>query len=122
MWITSHYGTVDMGMIGASYLGIFGIGLYYMAIGLLMSAVARSQITAALLTFAFLGMLFVLGIGTFIFQDTAREVLAYLSVWGHMADFSKGIVDSRYLVYDVTLALTSLFLTVRVLESRRYDG
>lgn len=126
VWITAAYGdearggsAVDMGTVAASYLGVLGIGLYYISIGLLASAVAPNQIVAAVLTFMFLGLLFLLGIGQFVFYDTTREVLAYLSVWGHMSDFSRGIVDSRYLVFDVSLAALALFLSVRVLQSRR---
>ncbi|MFW5921009.1 MAG: ABC transporter permease subunit [Polyangiales bacterium] len=119
VWITSNFGDVDMGAVGASYLGIFGIGLYYMAIGLLMSAAARSQIVAAVLTFMVLGLLFAVSIGEFIETGTAKEVLGYVSLWKHMGAFSKGIVDTRYIVFDVSLAVLALFLAVRVLQSRR---
>lgn len=120
VWITSRYGDVDLGAIGASYVGVFGIGLYYMAIGVLMSSVAGNQIVAALLTFMVLGLLFVLGLGEFVFTGDTREVFSYVSIWGHMGAFSKGIVDSRYLMFDASLAALALFLAVRVLEGRRY--
>ncbi|MDH5493338.1 MAG: ABC transporter permease subunit [Myxococcales bacterium] len=120
VWLTQHYGDVDFGSVASSYLGVAGIGLYYMAIGLFASTVARNQIIAAVITFMFLGALFALGILQYVVHD-ARDFFAYLSVWSHMQDFSKGIVDSRYLVYDVTLAALALFLSVRVLESRRYQ-
>ena len=58
VWLTSQFGTVDMGAVLASYIGVFGIGLYYMAIGLAMSALAKNQIVAALLTFMVLAGLF----------------------------------------------------------------
>lgn len=118
VWLTSRYGDVDLGAIGASYLGIFGMGSYYMAFGLLSSALARNQIVAAVLTFLFLGMLFGLGMLQYVVWES-RDFFAYLSVWSHMQDFSKGIVDSRYLVYDVTLAALALFLTSRSLGARR---
>jgi ABC-2 type transport system permease protein len=38
-----------------------------------------------------------------------------------MEDFAKGIIDSRYVVFDVTTAVLALFVTVRVLQARRYD-
>ncbi len=119
VWITAQYGTVDAGAVAASYLGIFGIGAYYMAVGLFMSALARTQIVAAVLTFMVLGLLFALGIGEYIFYDTAREVFGYISLWGHMDAFSRGIVDSRYLVYDASLALLALTYAVRALQARR---
>lgn len=122
VWLTSRYGSVDLGVIASTYLGIFGIGACYMAIGLLMSVIARSQIVAAILTFTALGALFILGLGEMIFTDEGtREVLAYLSVWKHMGDFAKGVVDSRYLVFYSSVVATALFFSVRVLEARRWE-
>lgn len=119
--IIANYGDVDWGVVASSYFGVFTIGLYYMAIGLLMSAVSRSQVVAAVLTFLLIMMLFMLGImGEFVFDEGAsKEVFSYFSVWGHMASFAKGIVDSRPLVFSTSLALLALFATVRLMQSRR---
>ncbi len=121
-FVVQKYGDVDWGVIGASYLGILGIGLYYMAFGLLMNAVARNQIVAAVLTFVVLGSLFLIGLGELMTYDVVREIFAYVSVWAHMSSFSKGIVDTRYIVFDVSLAALAVFLTIRVLEARRYES
>ncbi|HJL20257.1 MAG TPA: ABC transporter permease subunit [Sandaracinaceae bacterium LLY-WYZ-13_1] len=121
VWLTSHYGDVDAGVVAASYLGIFLIGTYYLAIGLLMSAIAPQQMIAALLTFLALGTLFVLGVGQYIF-DEYRDLFTYVSIWGHMESFSRGVVDSRYLVFDLSVAALALTLTVGVLHARRTEG
>lgn len=121
VWLTSRYGDVDLGAVGAAYLGIFGIGAYYLAIGLLMSSLARNQIVAAALTFFALGGLFMLGLGQYVFGEEYREVFAYLSVWGHMESFSRGVVDSRYLVFDASLAIACVILTTSVLSARRTE-
>lgn len=120
--IIASYGDVDWGVVAASYFGVFTIGLYYMAIGLLMSAVSPSQVVAAVLTFLMIAMLFVLGIaGEFVFDEgAAKDVFSYFSIWGHMESFAKGIVDSRPLVFSATLAFLALFTTVRLMQSRRY--
>jgi ABC-2 type transport system permease protein len=121
VWIMSHFGQIDWGVVGASYLGVFGIGLYFMALGLLMSCVARHQLVAGALTFMALGSLFLLGLGSFVFEDPlTREVFSYMSLWSHMEAFSRGIVDSRYLTFDVTVAALAVLLSIRVLQSRRY--
>lgn len=124
VWFMSHFGPIDAGVLGSSYAGVFGLGLHYMAIGLLMSTIAKHQIIAAVLTFMAVGLLFLLGIaGDFIASDgSGKEVLQYISVWGHMSSFSKGIVDSRYLVYDLSIALLCIFTAVRVLEARRLQS
>lgn len=122
VWLTSRYGDVDLGTVASSYLGIFGIGCYYLGIGTLMSAIAKNQIVAAILTFFVLGTLFVLGLGQFVFGEEYREVFAYISVWGHMEAFGLGVVDSRYLVFDATLTILSLIFAVGVLKARRIEG
>ncbi len=124
VWLSSETGenAVDMGVMGATYLGVFCIGLFYMAIGLLMSAVSRNQIVAALLTFMVLAGLFVLGLGGFIFPDDAkRAVFEYIGLWTQMEAFSKGVVDTRYLVYDISLAAMGVFLSVRVVQANRWQ-
>lgn len=117
-WLTSRYGDLDGGVLASSYLGIFGVGTYYMAVGLAMSAVARTQIVAAILTFLLLGGLFLLGLGQFVFTDH-REVFVYMSIWGHMESFSRGVIDTRYLVFDSTLAVLGVLAAIFVVRLRR---
>jgi ABC-2 type transport system permease protein len=120
VWITSQFGRIDLGAVLASYIGVLGIGLYYMAIGLAMSALAKNQIVAALLTFMLLSGLFAVGLLGFV--DTfseQRDAIDYISLWGHMQSFSKGIVDTRFLVFDLTMAALFVYLAWRALDGRR---
>lgn len=122
VWLVarSGEGAVDWGAIGSTYLGLFLVGTFYMGIGLFMSATARNQIVAAMLTFMVLGGLFVIGlIGYANVGDEWREVFEYLGLWTQMAAFSKGIVDTRYIVYDLSIAALSVVLSVRVLQADR---
>ncbi|HEX7480441.1 MAG TPA: ABC transporter permease subunit [Polyangiales bacterium] len=122
VWLVARAGknTVDWGAIGATYLGLFSVGVFYMAVGLFMSAIARNQIVAAMLTFLVLGGLFVLGLAGYAnVGDEMRAIFEYLGLWTQMAAFSKGIVDTRYLVYDASIAAAALFLSVRALSSGR---
>ena len=122
VWLVARSGehAVDWGSIGATYLGLFSVGLLYMAVGLLMSAVARNQIVAALLTFLVLGGLFVVGLAGYAnVGDEMRAVFEYVGLWTQMSGFAKGIVDTRYLVYDASVAAVSLFLAVRALQTER---
>lgn len=124
VWLCSRTGedVIDYGAIGATYAGLFCIGLFYMAVGLLMSAVARNQIVAAMLTFLVLGGLFVIGlVGYATLDDQKRAVFEYLGLWSQMSAFAKGIVDTRYLAYDLSGAALSLFLAVRVLQANRWQ-
>ena len=122
VWLASGTGkdVVDLGAIGATYLGLFCIGVFYMAIGLFMSAVARNQIVAAMLTFLVLGGLFVIGLaGYATLDEQKRAMFEYVGLWTQMNAFAKGIIDTRYIVYDVSVATLALFLSVRVLQANR---
>lgn len=119
-WIMSQHGSVDWGAVASSYFGVFCLGSYFMAVGLLMSTIAPNQVIAAVLSFVALGALFAIGVGEFVLDGTLREVCAYVSMWGHMHNFSKGVVDSRYLVFDFSVALLAVGLSIAVLKVRRH--
>jgi len=116
-------GSVDWGALGASYLGVFAVGAGYLALGLLMSTLSKSQLVAMMLTVLVQFGVFVLGIGEYVFDPgVLRDVCAYVSLAGQMEEFSKGIVDLRRLVFNGTLAFLALFLAVRVVDSWRTEG
>lgn len=123
-WIVAGFGSdaIDFGSMAATYLGVFCIGSLYIAVGVLMSAVSKSQIVAALLTFLVLGCLFLIGLRAYATQnDAERALYEYLGVWSQMSTFAKGIVDTRFIVFDFSVAILSVFATVRVLQSNRWQ-
>jgi ABC-2 type transport system permease protein len=122
VWLVARTGehVVDWGTIGTTYLGLFMVGMFYMAVGLFMSAIARNQIVAAMLTFLVLGGLFVVGLAGYAnVGDEMRSVFEYVGLWSQMSAFAKGIVDTRYLVYDLSVVVLSLFLSVQALQTDR---
>lgn len=114
-------GEVDWRVVGASYLGVFGVGAGYLAIGTMTSALTQSQLTAAVLSAMALIFLFMFGLGEFIVdQGSVHDACAYVSVWTQMNDFSQGIVDLRHLTLDATLVALPLFITVRAVDAWRW--
>jgi len=114
-------GTVDWRVVGASYLGVFGVGAGYLAIGTMTSALTSSQLTAAVLSAMTLIFLFMVGLGEFVADSgPVHDLCAYVSVWSQMNDFSQGIVDLRRLVFDGTLVVVPLFIAVRAVDSWRW--
>jgi ABC-2 type transport system permease protein len=115
-------GVVDWGLVGSSYLGVALLGAAYLAVGTLMSALTQSQLVAMLLTTLTLFGLFILGIGERVFDPgPLLDVSSHVSVLGQLEDFSKGVVDSRRLVFDATLIWFPLFLCVRIVDGWRLD-
>jgi ABC-2 type transport system permease protein len=120
--ILRRTGEIDWHVAAASYLGVVLVGGGYLAIGLMMSAITKSQLLAFTLTALVLLAFFILGIGEFVTPEgsTIHDVCVHVSVWAQMNDFGNGIVDSRRLVFDGTLILLPLFVTTRVVDSWRW--
>ncbi len=120
--ILRRTGDVDWHVVGASYLGVFLVGAGYLSMGLLMSALTKSQFLALVLTAMMILSLFILGVGEFITPEGTliHDVCSHVSVWAQMNDFASGVVDSRRLVFDSTLIVLPLFLTVRVVDAWRW--
>ena len=119
--IMRRAGEIDWRVVATSYLGVLGVGAQYVAIGTMMSAVARSQLIALVLsTIVILGF-FLLGIGEFVLDEgAARDACAYVSIWSQMGELSHGIVDSRRIVFDLTCTALPLFATTRTIDAWRW--
>jgi len=113
----------NWGSIGTTYLGIFLVGALFMSAGSLASALTRSQIVAAMVSLSFTVSLFLLSFaGEKMGAQTGWADAAFrqVAVVDHMQDFARGIVDTRQVAFYVTLTFFFLFVTYRVVQSRRW--
>ena len=113
---------LDVGPILSGYLGVLLIGQFFIAIGVLASSMTKNQIAAALMCFAvaFL-LLIVLNWLSFLFPSGPfGNAFRLLSAFEQMEDFSRGIVDVRPLVLYLSGTALALFITTRVVESRKW--
>jgi ABC-2 type transport system permease protein len=113
----------DWRAAGAAYLGVTLVGAGYLSIGLLMSALTKSQFLALILSAMVILGLFILGIGEFVVREgsIAHDVCSHVSVWSQMNDFSSGVVDSRHLVFCLTLVVLPLFVATRAVDAWRWS-
>jgi len=114
---------LDTGTLASTFLGIFLVGSLYMAAGCFASALTRSQIVAAMISFA-IGLALFLGsfLGDQFAPNKTWEVQALncVCILEHMKEFARGVVDTRYVVFYLTSTLFFLFLACRVVQSRRW--
>jgi ABC-type transport system involved in multi-copper enzyme maturation permease subunit len=107
----------------ATYLGMFLVGAMFLALGLLVSSLVRHQMVAALVALA-LSLVFVV-IGFWRPEQeggTLYQVASFFSVPRHFDRyFTRGVIDTRPVILYASTALFCLFLTVRSLESRRWQ-
>jgi ABC-2 type transport system permease protein len=119
------YGTLDpTGMI-AGYFGVLLTVGAILAIGLFISSLANSQITAGVVTLIVclamaLTSMFAPMIKGGGVAKVARTALTFAGVLTHVEYFARGVIDTRPLAFLLTVTVLFLFLTVRVVESRRW--
>ena len=119
--ILAAYSEVDWGPVASGYLGILGIGAVFLAVGVFASSLTRNQIVAALATFAILMVFFSFGLLEGLFQgELLKEAFGYMNLWQHMEDFSRGVVDTRRIVFYLSVSLLFLFLASRTLEAKKW--
>jgi ABC-2 type transport system permease protein len=114
------YGKPDWRPMLVGYLGLLLQGGCLLAIGTFISTTTRSQIVAGVATFAVCLLLWVLDWVTSYALSTAAKVVAYLSVLAHFEPFSKGVIDTKDVIFYVTMIFFGLFLTARSVESTRW--
>jgi ABC-2 type transport system permease protein len=122
-YFTRGSGLLDPGTLASTFLGIFLVGALYMAAGCFASALTRSQIVAAMVSFAIGLALFLASfLGDQFAPDKTWQVEALncISILEQMKEFARGVVDTRYVVFYVTGTLFFLFLACRVVDSRRW--
>jgi ABC-2 type transport system permease protein len=119
--IIAHYASVDWGPIAASYVGILGMGSLFLAIGIFGSSFAKNQVVAAVITFGLLMAFFAIPwAGSLVQNQGLIDALRYVNLPDHMEEFTKGIVDSRRLIYYFSTTAFFLFLTTRALEAKKW--
>lgn len=122
------YGDPDMLKIAAGYMGILLVGAMFLGFGILASSLTGNQIIAYFVgMFMCLAILlmsvFTEGMRGLFYIPGMKDVYSYVNIIDHIGwGFSQGIVDTRNVVYYLSLLFLSLFVTVRVVESRKWNG
>ncbi|MGL4423928.1 MAG: ABC transporter permease [Gemmataceae bacterium] len=113
---------IDPFPVITSYIGALVAGAMFLAIGLFVSSLVKSQMVAALLSLA-VSLVFVVAAFWKPELDPTNlrdQITAFISVPEHFRrDFTRGLIDTRHLILYASVTLLCLFLTVRSLEARR---
>ena len=119
--ILSRHTAFDWGPVFTGYLGTWLLGSVLMALGIFTSSLTRNQVIAAVMSFVILLFLFSIGIlDAFIKDPQGSAIIKYLSLLDHLHNFSKGILDTRPILFYLSLTTICLFLTGRVINSPRW--
>ena len=114
------YGKPDIAPILTGYLGLLLQGGALLAIGTFISTTTKNQIIAAFATFAVCLLLWVLDWVSSFETAAWAKVIAYMSVITHLDPFAKGVLDSKDIIFYLSVIFLGLFLTARSMESLRW--
>jgi len=114
---------LGLGTMFTSALGILMVGCLYMSIGCFASALTRNQAVAAVSGFALGAALFFTGFFSYFAgdrMDWLSQLARHISLANHMESFTRGVVDLGAIVFFLSLTGLFLYLTHKVVESRRW--
>jgi ABC-2 type transport system permease protein len=114
------YGNPELPQILNGYLGLLLMGAAFISAGVFFSSLTENQIVSAILTFGALLLFWVLNWASYSASGMWKDVLNYLSIFQHFDDMTRGILDTKDVVYYVSFSFFGLFLTHSVIQSRRW--
>lgn len=118
----SIFGIPSYGEIFAAYFGFFLLGMALVALGLFLSSLTDSMVTAAVSTFGIVFLLYLLdSVVRYIDAEWLSVLIGWLSAYTRFQDFGMGLLSLSGIVYYFSFAGIFLFLTVQTLQKRRWS-
>jgi ABC-2 type transport system permease protein len=116
----SYLGNPDSGATFGGYLGLFLLAATYLSIGLFTSSLSKNQIVAFILSFAIIFMFIIFNYFKFFVGGFLASILEFMSTDYHFESIERGVLDTRNLIFYISVTFTFLFLTVQMLQSRKW--
>jgi ABC-2 type transport system permease protein len=114
------YGNPELPLMLSGYLGLALMAIAFLAFGTLLSSFTDNVVIAYVGTLFALLVLYTIGWLGQTVEGFAGGLVRYASITEHFEEFTKGIIDTKDLVYFATLVLVGLFLAIRSVESVRW--
>ena len=118
--ILLYFKTVPVGDMISGYLGLLLIGSAFISLGIFISSLTENQIIAAAWSFGMIMVFWVIGWTVGDSTMPIADIARYLSLFNHFTSFANGVLDSRDVIYYLSFTAVFIFLTMRVLESKRW--
>ncbi|MBI2830319.1 MAG: ABC transporter permease subunit [Chloroflexi bacterium] len=115
------FGDPDMGPIGTGYLGLFLLGSACLAVGLFASSLTSNQIVSAVVAGGILFALWFIGVAASYLPEAMAKVIGFFSLSYYFPDFMNGVIDTRGIVYYLSITVLFIFLAIRSLENSRWS-
>ena len=116
------YGNPEWPQVLVGYLGLLLLGGCFISVGLLISSMTKNQVVSGIVTFTVFLILWVI---TWLGDNASpltQMILSYLSITEHFEDFSRGVLDTKHVVYYLSFTVFGLFLTLKSVDRERWNG
>lgn len=120
--LVTVFGEPEMGPIITGYIGLFLMGSAFISLGVFASSITENQIIAATLSFGVLFLFWMMGYTVSFMGPALGRIIMNISLVGHIEGFAKGVIDTTDIIYYAIFSILFLFLTSRVLESKKWRG
>ena len=111
---------IDYGAVFTGYLGLLMLGSVYASVGIFASSVTDNQVIAFIISVFIVLIFFLMDKMLYFMPVSIAGLIQYISVDYHLSNISRGVIDSRNIIYFASLIGFFLFTTVRVLEIRKW--
>lgn len=122
MALLESFASLDWGVVFSGYLGVFLLGAGFIALGIFTSCLTENQIVAAVLSFGALLLFWGLVWARSYLGPAAGHAVELISIVTHLEPFTKGLVNTKDIIYYVVFVFFWLFMTVRFLKLRYWRG
>ena len=112
---------IDYGAVFTGYLGLALAGAVYSSVGIFASSLTDNQVVAFIIGIFIVIIFFLMDKMLMFVPVSLTGLIQFLSVDYHLSNISRGVIDSRNLIYFSSVIGFFLFMTVRVLEIRRWS-
>jgi ABC-2 type transport system permease protein len=122
-WLINREAVGSGAQLWAPYLLLLVMGMFNLSLGCLASSLTSNQIISAMMGSVLILGIFLLTMIGYVLGDSSpllRELTAYISQLDHMDTFSRGIIDTRPLVFYPTCTAFVLFVTHHIFQYRRW--
>lgn len=115
-------GDLDTGPIIGGYLGLYLLGGTFIAMGIFASTITRNQVVSLILAFTIGLLLFMLDLLLPFIPESLQSLVEFIGVDSHFKNTGRGVIDTRDVVYSLSLIGIFLFMSVQVLQARMNDN
>jgi ABC-2 type transport system permease protein len=115
-----YYSSPDLGLTASGYLGFILVGCAFISVGTLTSSMCKNQIIAAISSFAVLLILWFIDDTSNLLPSNLKQLSYYLSTYSHFDNLVLGKLDTSDIIFFLSFIFFTLFLTTRVVESRKW--